>query len=256
MYLRDWAAELAAQSSEVPVLVSRVCRLLGVEIKKSNAVPKHKAYLSIDPTQEPPAQIALPRKEIRDFERFCIAHEVGHYLLIVHFKLSPKNDDEYWDHERVCDEFARHLLIPERYLKGRLDRDIFDAQRYLLFCRNLHNLARIPWIHAGKRISEARNEVAFFRCQKDAHGISIVSSSTVRATSRPVSLRRQSKLYVIVNSLLTRANDLNRRVSAEITYADTDSSELRGLLPAGRFSAAAEAFPGRFPDVKISVVTG
>ncbi len=225
-YLRDWAAELSAQSSGVPVLVKDVCDALKIAIVRSDNIPKYKAYLSVDPTQDVAARIHLPNKHIRDFERFCIAHEVGHYLLISNFKASPKSQEEYWVHEKLCDEFARCLLVPDRYLRARLENEACGVESYLVVCRNVHHLARIPWIHVAKRINEIRAEATFFRCEMFGRDFEITSAAMPDKLERKIKIKRRSKLHNAFSELLLQAMKTRRHVVSDITGILANSEEL------------------------------
>jgi Zn-dependent peptidase ImmA (M78 family) len=125
--LRGWAAELSSSSVKLPVFVSSICKRLGVSVARRGSVPRYKAYLSINPVKGPSAIILLPDKEIGSFERFCVAHELAHYLLFKLYKAKPISQNEYWRHEKICDEFARHLLI--------LDKHLARISHSLAFCR-------------------------------------------------------------------------------------------------------------------------
>lgn len=46
-------------------------------------------------------------------ERFTIAHELGHYMLLHETAFRPRRDAEYWLGEELCNRFASRLLIPD-----------------------------------------------------------------------------------------------------------------------------------------------
>jgi hypothetical protein len=56
------------------------------------------------------------REQISSHERFTIAHELGHYLLLREAQFRPQRNAEYWLGERLCNHFASRLLIPPRVL--------------------------------------------------------------------------------------------------------------------------------------------
>jgi Zn-dependent peptidase ImmA (M78 family) len=57
--------------------------------------------------------VAIIRGKNPTLDRFTIAHELGHFLLIKHLKFSPTIEDKrnYYFCEDICDQFAAKLLI-------------------------------------------------------------------------------------------------------------------------------------------------
>jgi IrrE N-terminal-like domain len=49
-------------------------------------------------------------------ERFTIAHELAHYLLLTKTHFRPRRTREYWLGEELCNHFAARLLIPHNVL--------------------------------------------------------------------------------------------------------------------------------------------
>jgi Zn-dependent peptidase ImmA (M78 family) len=74
------------------------------------------------------------------YERFLIAHEVGHYILTRKLNALSLNKKDYWKHEWVCDFFARCVLLPEADVKKHLQQikdtsdlnQIYNFSIYLL----------------------------------------------------------------------------------------------------------------------------
>ena len=52
------------------------------------------------------------------YERFTIAHELGHYVLMRDTTFRATREAEYWLGEDLCNRFASHLLIPDSLLVG------------------------------------------------------------------------------------------------------------------------------------------
>lgn len=71
--------------------------------------------------------------------RFHVAHEIGHALLLREFGALPLGGSEYWQHENLCDFFARRLLLPDVALDHLTGYDCRDARSVLL---EIHRLAR------------------------------------------------------------------------------------------------------------------
>jgi IrrE N-terminal-like domain len=51
-------------------------------------------------------------------ERFTIAHELGHYMLMRDTPFTPQREADYWLGEELCNRFASRLLIPDPLLAG------------------------------------------------------------------------------------------------------------------------------------------
>jgi hypothetical protein len=51
-------------------------------------------------------------------ERFTIAHEIAHYLILNESAVLPKREAEYWLLEELCNRFASTLLIPRSLVAG------------------------------------------------------------------------------------------------------------------------------------------
>lgn len=167
--LRAWARYLvhSQKPNELPVLVEPICDALSITLKYSSSVPDLKAYLSIDRLRQSTAIVLPQKRKVSDFMRFCIAHELGHYFLISKFDLLPKVKSEYWQHETLCDDFARHLLAPDDLLPKRSFSDVKDASDSLQKSIELTRQARMPWRHFCTRISELHTNLGFFRCFVD-----------------------------------------------------------------------------------------
>jgi len=109
-----------------PVDVLALCQSLGlglrVEIGSSRS---HRGDLLLDSRGY---SVVINREDespapLRAAERFTIAHEIGHYLLLQLGHPTPQRRAEYWRDERVCDDLARRLLVPFSVLEtvGRLE---------------------------------------------------------------------------------------------------------------------------------------
>ena len=49
-------------------------------------------------------------------ERFTVAHELGHHVLLQESEFRARRRREYWQGEDLCQYFAAQLLLPERLL--------------------------------------------------------------------------------------------------------------------------------------------
>lgn len=202
--LRAWAAELSAKFTGLPVLVRTVCGAYGVAIEKRESVPPTKAFLELDLAHPDRATILLPRKRVTEFERFCVAHELAHYLLYRGFNVAPEGRSEYWIHEELCDDFARHLLMPSNFLPHFWEKHSL-SQDYLGMCDDLSVLARVPWTQAGRRISSLHQGISYSRIrERDASTFEVIAVTAENHRGRGRRIKTDSPL----GKTLTEVKDL------------------------------------------------
>ena len=146
-----------------------------MSIERRPTVPAMRAFLEVDLVDPKQAVILIPLKKVGAFERFCVAHELAHYLVYLGFKISPEGKAEYWQHEGLCDDFARHLLMPEAAMK---EINLF-AGSGLKVCDSLARDAWVPWTQAGIRITGMDRRFIFSRVRRVGR-----SGFEVFATSR------------------------------------------------------------------------
>jgi len=90
-----------------------VCRELGVGIRVVPADSERRGALAQRGSGwEVRLMRADPRPSpITPHERFTIAHELGHYVLLQEASFLPQREGEYWLGEKLCQQFAARLLI-------------------------------------------------------------------------------------------------------------------------------------------------
>jgi hypothetical protein len=113
------ATELAADRT-LPLDLAAVCHELGVGLRVGAADgPRRGALMQVTGGWE----VVLMRECVRPApispqERFTIAHELGHYLLMQGTSFKVHREADYWLGEELCNGFAARLLIPDRLLSG------------------------------------------------------------------------------------------------------------------------------------------
>jgi IrrE N-terminal-like domain len=111
------AADLA-ETRDLPLDLLGLCRELGVGFRVAAADgPRRGALMRRGAAWE----VVLMRRDphpaaISPQERFTIAHELGHYMLMHQMAFSPQRRADYWLGEDLCNQFASRLLIPDRLL--------------------------------------------------------------------------------------------------------------------------------------------
>jgi hypothetical protein len=113
------ADELAA-TRDIPIDVVALCRELGVGLRIERSDGSRRGALMQRGRRW---EAVVMRRDARPaplsgHERFTIAHELGHYLLLRHANFRPQRRAEYWLGEEVCNQFASRLLIPTNLVAG------------------------------------------------------------------------------------------------------------------------------------------
>lgn len=254
--LRAWAVELSAKTTTPPVLVRDVCKELGVKVTKSERVPLNKAYLSIDPTKSSRAEILLPKKVIGSFERFCVAHELGHYLVYLAFGMVPKGESEYWKHEQLCDEFARNLLLPTPFIAGKVAGPSGQgAEHYLRLCESVARQAWMPWTQTALRLTEFRDDITYLKCRQfPLRELKFVTTTHPHQKGRGKIVDRGSKLWALLTSLIERANKSIGSVRSDLTNLFLEREMYRTLGLPEHLVVVGEARMGLYANAEVKIV--
>lgn len=113
--LREAASRLRGDSC-CPVALRPICRQLGVQGIRRDKLQDAKSVL-VNATTSPTIILncseGQPGEPSTNWERFLIAHEIGHLVLHQLGAKPPSGRSEYWKLEKLCDAFARQLLIPD-----------------------------------------------------------------------------------------------------------------------------------------------
>jgi len=123
----DWLLQCADQlnsSTELghAVNVRKIVAHLGIRLCKriDLSLPKVAGRLNQDGDSSFSITIVRTTNKpipLRVRERFTIAHEIAHYLLIKKFGWNPQTGKEYQRCEHYCDQFAARLLVPVSLIK-------------------------------------------------------------------------------------------------------------------------------------------
>jgi Zn-dependent peptidase ImmA (M78 family) len=221
--------EIAARKTELRphrVDPSDLCEQFGIAIKKDANLPnparlvkKAGQYeIRIRKTQ------FLDSRDFTQFERFLIAHELGHFILEKKFNASPLGESEYWQHEDLCNHFAHVLLVPDTLLQRecasvqRAPKELLQLTTKIVFEQ------RILWASAAYRLSNYLGNVLLFSIE--------AKDSAFKVTSSPLPGRKEIGRMISGASRLGRALDgvVRSRIPAEL--GRTDFSE--GVLPSCR----------------------
>ena len=111
----DELAKDLGTGRELPLDLTRLCRELGVGLRVERADGRRRGALM---TRGRRMEVVVMRDHDRPVpisgqERFTIAHELGHFLILNEVHILPQRESEYWLLEELCNRFASALLIPD-----------------------------------------------------------------------------------------------------------------------------------------------
>ena len=155
--IREVLADIAAELSQSrwPVDVEDVARTLGIRVEviaESGSQPAAHLSMRGRPTIAiRTSAFADPHKD--NFNRFSIAHEIGHWIIWRRFGLLPARNGEYWEHERLCNEFAANLLVPITILSRHLQTLHQRRVHPLHYPRSVAVAAEVSWQVAARSIA-------------------------------------------------------------------------------------------------------
>jgi hypothetical protein len=129
---------------------------------------------------------SVPNDKVSPWERFLIAHELGHYFLSELRVPKPLGSREYWETEKICDTFARRLLLPTSEVAAVVSITRASATELLGATLHLHVTWDVPWPVAAHEVSECARTVYFLRVVTDEHRfrVSVSTLPDKRQTGR------------------------------------------------------------------------
>jgi hypothetical protein len=159
-----WLLHCAVQlhnEIEKPISMRWVLRNLGIGLhKKVDPNAKHGSGAVVEDDGQ--HKIVLRRSTskahpISRRERFTLAHELGHILLLTRFGWSPQTGADYFLCEDWCDLFASHLLVPA--IAG--PSEFFDPQKALTALQSTATRYNVSYEVAARRITELSSGLAY-----------------------------------------------------------------------------------------------
>lgn len=167
-FLKDASVKLSPYSPHLKIDI--LCESLGVKVVRMYDYSYKKASLiKINNTYEIRiSHIARKNNEYTPFERFLIAHELGHLLIERRFATFPLDNSEYWEYENLCDYFARVLLLPERYIQDKMKETNGNLKTLLDKTNFITYDALVPWPAVAYRITDFNSKCALFRVRCDS----------------------------------------------------------------------------------------
>jgi hypothetical protein len=129
-------------------------------------------------------------------ERFTVAHELGHGLLIRRFAWNPSAGEEHRTCELLCDQFAANLLIPDSLLPKLQIQNAAEVISTVMVISRLYQVSR---------------EVAARRLADYYRNINILCGSAT------VNAKKEEVIEVFWSTGLILGETLNRRKHIKIS---------------------------------------
>lgn len=181
-YLASEAVRLTDGYARLPIPIGRVSYEQGMIIERKSNIGAFKAYMTLPKQPNDWAKVTLPSRQftassqVSPYDRFCIAHELAHLLIFRKTSFIPSDKRMYWKHEAICDEFARTILLPARFI------DHLMAYDRLSMIDALCVSANVSWMVAAKRAAFQNHQLSFFIVKEStsAKSILLIYSSSLR----------------------------------------------------------------------------
>lgn len=159
IFLKDISEQLT-KSCPLPINLNDICARLGISIKRSNI--QDAMALGVYTKKGFEIRLQSRLSNYVSFERYIIAHEMGHFILNDKFNAVQLNKGDYWYHEELCDYFARSLLLPENYVKKKIEELLGSVYELYELSLDLSKSLLVNWKTSAHRIVDYNNNIAFF----------------------------------------------------------------------------------------------
>jgi hypothetical protein len=172
-------ADYLARESSPPVELYKLCNRFGIRIVRRLSKPlgKKRALLLQNGDS---FEILLPESDSNEFtawERFLIAHELGHFFLSDMRVPKPLGEREYWLTESICDQFARRLLLPSREVSSVISISGNSASDLLGATLLLNRKWAVPWMAAAFEVTSHVKAVHFLNVTTDGGHFRVAAST-------------------------------------------------------------------------------
>jgi Zn-dependent peptidase ImmA (M78 family) len=209
------AAIWLSKGKGMPVSVRDLCETLGIRVRRTEIAER--AILVDTPGG---VEIHLPKRSVFNvkddyiqfsgrsrreaFERYWIAHELGHFLLSQAGLLATTNRREYYKQENIVDEFAQCVLLPtegiEKWVTAIRARG--EPESALIVTESMAEEAMVPWETAAQRMSTYYSLYWYFLIrQKSESSYRVVFSSLDRNRELHRIINKESPLGIIIRKL-------------------------------------------------------
>ncbi len=195
------AAEQLRNTMSMPIPLGPICRELGVVSVRRSRIQSAPALL-VDAVSKPTILLntsapgaGTGHEAFTSWERFAIAHELGHLVLYRAKGPIPAGPSEYWQVEALCDAFARRLLVSDSEVRTAGQSAGDTAMQRLQLSSKIAVKARIPWSAAAQRVGEIVGNCAFFRIERASESFKVVTSTLPKKRAVGQKIKPGSQLH-------------------------------------------------------------
>jgi hypothetical protein len=158
--LLNEARRLSGQCN-IPVPAAAVSKRLGVRLRRTTLNGAEALLVNADSAPEILLSGSPSTDSLTSWERFLVAHELGHFIMQRASIPKPLGKSEYWEQEHLCNAFARWLLVPESCVRGFQQAFENAPQAKLNLALHIERRAKVPWAVAAYRVAESNPNFVF-----------------------------------------------------------------------------------------------
>ena len=143
-------------SGEWPVDLNNVLSRLGIQLYYiATGERQGKAYLQL--SEKPTIYLVQEKSKepcLGVQERFSVAHELAHWVLWRRMGILPSSTADYWQHEKLCNEFAARVLVSPEALEKFIVCSLQNKVNPIYLPDRVAEVAGVSWSVAARSISE------------------------------------------------------------------------------------------------------
>lgn len=251
------AAEEFSEHEPVPIDLTLLCHRLGVRVARYPFEKIKARAILVYGRIMPEIWLRATSdgsQSYRPYERFAIAHEIGHLVLRKECGASLSDQSPYWLHESLCDEFAADLLIPERQLQPLVERTPNEASAQFGLCVELATTCNVTWETAATRLANFDHSLVMLGLKFEKNGDGDPNLRIAFTTLRSLQNKRLP-LPPSVNHAFSWAPNSKRMSTFDVRDLslnpplDLDIQDaVVQKLPRGRYSALLKLASQRLAD--------
>lgn len=162
-------------------------------------------------------------------QRFTVAHEVAHELFSRELLALPRRAREYWDIERLCNEFAGRLLVPDYFL-ATLAKGVRNSSSLISAMRVLASRCAVSLETSARRLSDVLPNVGIMAVKR-------VETKTIFTLTVQWAVGEQFKHFARLSHLTTgeapEVFGLIESIGANRAFAESTDGESRMVQKSG-----------------------
>ena len=248
------ADKILGANPAIPLDIERVCEHFELTLLHKK-IGQFRAYLAKEDVGGLERFfILLPdRGRGSSYERFCIAHELAHYILLMQFGTAVPAEINHWETEALCDNFARRVLVPDRLLHYRIRTQLDTAYLALQTVDRIARIAGVPWFHAARRIQEHQRALFFLRLQIARDRRLKVVATTLSGNKEINRLVRADSAWSVLVHKMTTGSGCELRTLEQVDEVIVASSGIPSLEMARKVALCVDN-RGQKPEIRVAAV--